>query len=199
MGTGSDLGEVVSRTPAAQVRGDAADPEGPGRPRGSSAGPDPGELHFVLENDPALIPPLVERLVGALAGPYPLDEGARRRIELALHEAMLNGIYHGNLELDSRARRDDGASLERSAALRRRRPPYRERRLHVLARLAGGSAVFVIRDEGPGFDPATVPDPTAPANRSRPCGRGLLLIRSFMDEVSFNAAGNQVTLVKHLR
>ena len=52
------------------------------------------------------------------------------------------------------------------------------------------------RDEGPGFDPATVPDPTDPANLEKASGRGLLLIRAYMDEVIHNRTGNQVTLVK---
>jgi anti-sigma regulatory factor (Ser/Thr protein kinase) len=55
---------------------------------------------------------------------------------------------------------------------------------------------FVIRDEGPGFDPRQLPDPTAPTNLEKPSGRGLLLMRTFMDEVVYNDAGNQVTLVK---
>ena len=54
---------------------------------------------------------------------------------------------------------------------------------------------FVIRDEGPGFDPNSLPDATDPA-RPAPCGRGLLLMRTFMDEVHFNEKGNEVTLVK---
>ena len=199
MGMASDLGGVASWPPGSIDRPGVGVADDLDRPRGMTAGTDPAGWHFVIENDPALVPPLVDRLVAAVAGTLPLDEGVRRRIELALHEAMLNGIYHGNLELDSGARQDDAASLERSAAIRRQRPPYRDRRLDVRARVAGGSAVFVIRDEGPGFDPAAVPDPTESANRSRPCGRGLLLIRSSMDEVSFNAAGNQLTLVKHLR
>ena len=55
---------------------------------------------------------------------------------------------------------------------------------------------FVIRDEGPGFDPRELPDPTDPTNLERPSGRGLLLMRTFMDDVSYNDDGNQVTLIK---
>jgi anti-sigma regulatory factor (Ser/Thr protein kinase) len=57
-------------------------------------------------------------------------------------------------------------------------------------------ARFVIRDEGPGFDPHKVPDPTDPENLERESGRGLLLMRSFMDSVAYNPTGNEVTLVK---
>jgi anti-sigma regulatory factor (Ser/Thr protein kinase) len=54
----------------------------------------------------------------------------------------------------------------------------------------------VITDEGPGFDLSTVPDPGDPENFLKPSGRGLLLVRSFMDEAYHNAKGNVITLVK---
>jgi len=52
-----------------------------------------------------------------------------------------------------------------------------------------------VTDQGDGFDPASVPDPTAPQNLTRPCGRGLFLMRKLLDEVLYNDRGNQVTLV----
>jgi len=55
---------------------------------------------------------------------------------------------------------------------------------------------FVIRDQGPGFDPTSLPDPTAPENLEKVSGRGLLLMRTFMDEVHFNEVGNEVVLIK---
>jgi anti-sigma regulatory factor (Ser/Thr protein kinase) len=56
-----------------------------------------------------------------------------------------------------------------------------------------------VRDEGPGFDPGGLPDPTDPANLERPCGRGLLLMKTFMDEVRYNDRGNEVTMRKRCR
>ena len=64
------------------------------------------------------------------------------------------------------------------------------------AKLCREEAVFVVQDEGPGFDPSSLPDPTEPANLERVSGRGVLLMRTFMDEVSYNQVGNEVTLVK---
>jgi serine/threonine-protein kinase RsbW len=55
-----------------------------------------------------------------------------------------------------------------------------------------------VTDQGPGFDPNAVPDPTRPENLTRPCGRGVFLMRKLMDEVSYNDLGNQVTLVLKL-
>ena len=61
--------------------------------------------------------------------------------------------------------------------------PYREQLIHVTANESRQGVSYTIRDEGPGFDPASLPDPTDPANLERVSGRGLLLILSFMDEV----------------
>ena len=58
---------------------------------------------------------------------------------------------------------------------------------------------LIVRDEGPGFDVSSLPDPTDPANLGKSSGRGLLLIRTFMDDVRFNAAGNEITLSKRRR
>src|SRR6266566_3168207 len=55
------------------------------------------------------------------------------------------------------------------------------------------AAQFMVRDEGPGFNPGDVPDPTDPENLERESGRGLLLMRSFMDDVQYNERGNEVT------
>jgi serine/threonine-protein kinase RsbW len=55
-----------------------------------------------------------------------------------------------------------------------------------------------VTDQGNGFDPAAVPDPTTPENLMKPCGRGLFLMRKLMDEVRYNDQGNQVTLVLKL-
>jgi serine/threonine-protein kinase RsbW len=53
-----------------------------------------------------------------------------------------------------------------------------------------------ITDEGIGFDPSDVPDPTAVENLERPCGRGLMLMRHYMTEVSYNERGNSVYMIK---
>lgn len=54
---------------------------------------------------------------------------------------------------------------------------------------------LTVTDQGAGFDPETVPDPTLPENLERPGGRGIFLLRKLMDEVEFNSRGNQVRLV----
>ena len=55
---------------------------------------------------------------------------------------------------------------------------------------------MTITDQGSGFDPAALPDPTTEENLQKPTGRGIMLMRAYMDEVRFNEKGNQVHLVK---
>jgi anti-sigma regulatory factor (Ser/Thr protein kinase) len=152
------------------------------------------EAEFVLENDSALIPPLIGYLKETLSEMADLDETAVLRVSVALREAVLNAMEHGNLEMDSDLRENDGAAYHRVAERRRLEKPYRDRRVTVRVRQTPKEAEYVIRDEGPGFDPAKLPDPLDPANLERASGRGLLLIRTFMTEVRHNGRGNEITL-----
>jgi len=75
-------------------------------------------------------------------------------------------------------------------------PPYRDRKIFVDVRITEEEARFVVRDEGPGFDVKAVPDPSSPGALEAEQGRGLSLMRTFMDDVVFNDTGNEVTMVK---
>ena len=92
-------------------------------------------------------------------------------IRLALEEALVNAIKHGN-QLDRRSR------------------------VHVAYRFLADRFEVRITDEGPGFDPDDVPDPTAVENLERPCGRGLMLMRYYMTAVAYSERGNTVTMSK---
>jgi serine/threonine-protein kinase RsbW len=72
------------------------------------------------------------------------------------------------------------------------------KRVLVEIALQAGRLEARVTDQGSGFDPSTVPDPTSPENLAKPCGRGLFLMRQLLDEVSYNDQGNQVTLVLRL-
>lgn len=123
-------------------------------------------------------------------------EGESVRVCVALEEALLNALFHGNLEIDSAMKEQDHAAFYTLADERKILPPYCDRRIHVAVSFGPEEARYVIRDEGAGFDLSVLPDPTDPANLDRPSGRGLLLMSTFMDEVQHNATGNEVTLVK---
>jgi serine/threonine-protein kinase RsbW len=98
------------------------------------------------------------------------DERLDFNFRVGLTEALANAMLYGNA-----------------------RDP--DKRVRVEARLSAELIAVRVTDEGRGFDPEAVPDPTLPANRSRTCGRGLFLIRQLMDEVDFNPQGNSITMV----
>jgi CheY-like chemotaxis protein/anti-sigma regulatory factor (Ser/Thr protein kinase) len=154
------------------------------------------ESHFLLHNDLSLLSPLLGHLQQNLDRMSLCDEIGRLRVSVALREALVNAIEHGNLESPSELRAEDEKGYQRVIEERRRQKPYRDRRVHVTAKESPVEAIYVVRDEGPGFDPSVLPDPTDPANLEKPSGRGLLLIRTFMDEVSHNPAGNEITMIK---
>jgi CheY-like chemotaxis protein len=157
------------------------------------------EFRFALDNDPALVPALIANLGEHAARLLASDRTEQMRVGVALHEAVLNAIYHGNLELNTALRQDDEHVFQDLAAARRLQPPYHDRRVRVSAHLSRTEAVYVVEDDGPGFDPSKLLDPTDPANLERIGGRGLMLIRTFMDEVAHNDKGNRITLRKRTR
>ena len=118
------------------------------------------------------------------------------RVGTAVYEALTNAIEHGNLELAAQQRDHEGTSYRRLVEERSRHSPYRSRHVHLRVCLTRSEAMFSVRDEGGGFDPAVLPDPLDPDNVGQVSGRGLFLIRTFMDEVLFNEAGNEITMVK---
>jgi len=114
--------------------------------------------------------------IGRLAG---LDEEARHWVNVAVRESVINAIKHGNRNDVGKRVHVEFTPLESSEARR-----------GVLIR---------VRDEGPGFDPAEVPDPLAPENLLKGSGRGIFLIRSFMDEMVLQRAaegGMEMVMVK---
>ena len=154
------------------------------------------QVRFDIENDQELIASMVQYLQHGAACMGVCDDGDRIRTGVALQEALTNASFHGNLEVSSSLREIDHRAYYDLARERSVLPPYSKRLIHVSARYSLDEAEFCIRDEGPGFDRSSLPDPTDPANLERPCGRGLLLMQTFMDEVKYNAAGNEVTMIK---
>jgi CheY-like chemotaxis protein/anti-sigma regulatory factor (Ser/Thr protein kinase) len=151
------------------------------------------ETNYVLGLELDAIPALVAHLQEELQYMSVCDERDLVRVGTALHEALVNAVEHGNLEITSEQRQNN---YHKIVEQRRQQTPFRDRRVHVHARVVPGQATYIIRDEGPGFDPQAVPDPLDPENLEKLSGRGLLLIRMFMDDVQFNDRGNQITLTK---
>lgn len=149
---------------------------------------------FEIENDVNLLLSLSRHLQQMLGESWSIDRTDRLRSGTAFEEALLNALYHGNLEVSSDLKEIDHTAFYRLVDERRATSPWRERKIRVDVRLTSDDVEVVIKDEGPGFDPGKLPDPTDPENLDRPCGRGVMLMRAFMDEVRYNAEGNEVTL-----
>ncbi len=155
---------------------------------------------FVLENDYQLIAPLVSMLQQTMAGMRLFDETQRVQLAVALEEALSNALYHGNLELTTdelSAVEYDLFDSDASNAVdeRKNASPYRDRKIYLESIITRSEARFVVRDEGPGFDHASLPAPNELV-ASDEGGRGITHMRLFVDEVAFNESGNEVTLVK---
>src|SRR5262245_22288060 len=154
------------------------------------------EFQFELDNDATLIPVLVNHLQEYQSTVRRRDEAELMHVGVALHEALRNAIHHGNLELSSALRQQDQEGYYRLAEQRRRQEPYCQRRVSLHVRESRQESRYVVADDGPGFDTHDFSyDPTDASNLDKPSGRGLLLIRTFMDEVTFNARGNEITMV----
>jgi serine/threonine-protein kinase RsbW len=102
------------------------------------------------------------------------DEDNQFAIRLAFEEALVNAMKHGN--------RMDPA-----------------RKVTLAYRVSPECIEIRVRDEGPGFDPGVVPDPTVDENLQRPCGRGIMLMRSYMDAVTYACCGKEVRMTKYRR
>jgi len=99
------------------------------------------------------------------------NEGAVFAIKLALEEGLMNALKHGNGGDNSK-------------------------KIEVVYEINRKKAEFTIKDEGCGFNPCCVPDPTKDENLEKPTGRGIMLMRAYMDEVDYTQGGNQVYMVK---
>jgi serine/threonine-protein kinase RsbW len=117
------------------------------------------------------ISPLVDRLMRLIEGSHCVA-GEEPAVELALDEALDNAVVHGNRM-------------------------NRQKLVQVLCRCELGKGIsVVVTDQGQGFDPSAVPDPTAPENIGADHGRGIWLMKSVMDEVSFERGGAEVRMRK---
>jgi serine/threonine-protein kinase RsbW len=136
-----------------------------------SSGSSPQEVvsaRLVLRNRRDEIDAAQRRLVAEVEGRH-YDRASCFAIRLAVEEALSNALRHGN-----------------------RNEPDRTIRLEY--RVDQQSVIVDIQDEGAGFDPATVPDPTRDENLEMPSGRGLVLMRAYMTRVTFIPPGNRVRL-----
>lgn len=116
-----------------------------------------------------------ETLAAETAARAGFSEDDQSNIAMAVREATVNAVLHGNAY-----------------------DP--QKRVLVVYERTNDSLVITITDEGKGLDPLELPDPLAPENLMKGSGRGIFLIKAFMDEVKFRNTqpGTEITLIKHL-
>lgn len=154
-------------------------------------------ISYTIENAPELLPLIIAQ-VRQRIGDWPFADSIETvRVTVALSEALDNALYHGNLELDSELRQGDGRAWREESLRRRGVAPFRDRLIRFDGWFGSDAARFTVRDEGIGFNPLAQSDCTELQNLERCSGRGLLLMQMYMDEVVYNDAGNEVTLVKN--
>ena len=122
-----------------------------------------------------------------------------KNVRLALDEALVNAVVHGNLEISSEQKGSTLAELveyDQLVKTRSQQEPYRNRRIRISTEINASGARFTIEDEGNGFDHSVIPADFSEVDNLTSHGRGLLLIKAFMDEVSFNQKGNIITMCK---
>jgi CheY-like chemotaxis protein len=152
-----------------------------------------------LECDLTRIAPIVKYLVDQCCQFGIAGDHDQVRLSVALEEALANAIIHGNLEVSSHLREEPDGSYERLIEQRRRELRYGGRIVRITCQIDRDEARICVRDEGPGFDVKALPDPRDPERLALASGRGVLLMRTFMDEVTYNGTGNEVTLTKRRR
>ncbi len=125
---------------------------------------------LTIRSELAAIPAAVQQIIDAVKD-HGYSDDAIFAIRLALDEAISNAVRHGN--------KSDPAKP-----------------VHIDYHVDADAATIAIEDQGHGFHPDCLPDPTADENLEKPCGRGVMLIQAYMTEVSYNERGNRVTMVK---
>jgi len=159
------------------------------------------EMRF-SSSDLAQLPSISLPLVGRLAQSGLVSHTDALKIRLAVQEAVLNGLEHGNLELDSRWKEElasDGR--DKFSSIRKQRladPAYADRSVVVKLTFHEGVLEITVRDEGKGFLNSRGAADDCKADSLACSGRGLALMSSAVDEVRFGENGSVVTMIKRL-
>lgn len=156
---------------------------------------------FDLPSDASMISPLIGLLMQVVAGMELVNSSELTRIGVAIEHALVNSMYRGNLELGPSVTPNHRALVYDDATTdliekRKQSDPYQNRRVHVEAAATKEEIRILIRDQGKGFDTSQIPGPGDPKVLDTESGRGLVLMASFMDELTFNDSGTEVTMVK---
>lgn len=150
------------------------------------------DFEFCLLNELDLIDPLVDMIQEIACSHGFCEQRDRAKLGIALEAALGNAMVRGNLEMSCE---EFPVGTPEIMNERAEQETYAGRRVYFRASIAPDEATFVIRDDGPGFDPSTIVKAKSSEAMTTGTGRGLVLMNSFMDEVTFNDQGNEVTLI----
>lgn len=142
-----------------------------------------------------LIPKLRDRLLRGIQDYHVVEGTKENHFCMALEETLNNAFYHGNLEISSELKEDGSSRFVDLAAERELLSPWCHRNVFVTELVSPFGLWITIRDEGNGFNVQAALDRCNDPEALLASGRGLLLMRGFSDELFFNPAGNEVTLV----
>ena len=155
------------------------------------------QSNLTISNDLGLVSETAQRIASSARTFCRFSDREEFHIFISLVEAINNAIVHGNLEVDSQLRRE-GVLYESTIEKRRNCAPFNERTVKLRCQYTAEQAIIEIENEGPGFDASSVPDPTLEENLEKPSGRGLLIMRSYFNDLSFNETGTCLRLVKNV-
>jgi len=144
---------------------------------------------------------VTERLIAPLSLYYSMDDRDIKGVKIAIYEALTNAIEHGNLDMPAFLRYSDPfeRAYERFKEIRQSNPKYRNRKVTAGYLCHPDRITYFIKDEGSGFDHKNIEEPTSPENITRCHGRGIAMMKMYMDEIYFNDTGNEIRLVKKIR
>ena len=156
-------------------------------------------FRFRLGNDQEVIAGIVSFLQDQLRARYTCcTETLCLQNGIAIREAIRNAMHHGNLEVSSDLRQVSSQDYDAKVSERMVDSAFSGREVVLTVTFSTDEFRCTVLDEGKGFDPSLVPDPTDPENILRASGRGLYLISAFMDEVIHNDVGNEITMIKRM-
>lgn len=156
-----------------------------------------GSMQFSIPSNVKLIGSVVYYLNKYFRDQCQLKKIDSTKVNLCIQEALANAVIHGNLQVDSHLKETSWDQFEELVQLRQKTEPYSQRQVVLNYEFDPQQLFFEISDEGKGFNHARLPDMNDP-NSLLSSGRGLMLIRSYMDEVYWNETGNRITMVKYL-
>ena len=149
------------------------------------------DFEFDLENDPAIIEPLIDLVQQVALSQGLLSPQNRVQLGVALEHALSNAMIRGNLEFSREEMPVTNLNLTQARA---KQEPYNQRNVYFRSLVTREKAEFTIRDQGKGFDYESQLRSSAPESFRDGAGRGLVLIQAFMDEVEFADGGREIRM-----